>query len=392
MLRLHSPKRENFDSRVRFSCLVGSDSGERILWFSVPAAYGDFIAADRMDPFVIGLLFEASQQGYDLKVDGKMSEAFYYHFANGYSYLLSRLTDTGQAIKLLPSELVAERAGLMTIEGAGGHVATGFSAEIDSFQTYLTHNVEPAVAGYRISRFILNNVGSHGTTRHADEVFKKRLENASCFAAEVGIELIDINSNLGTFYGVTPFQLTHTIRNVAAAMIFQGYFSKFLYSSSFKYDECFVGPSYDMGYSEPYGLHLLSTELMSCISSGSEYSRLQKTINIADFEPTTRYLDICIEPRRASGPQNCSRCWKCARALLTFEALGVLDRYKDVFDLDQFQTHRDRYIATTLRDMSRKNPNDADIVAFMQDRIVNLPSTAKVLALRSRHKLAKLRG
>lgn len=387
MLYLHSPNRETVDERVRFSCIVESDHGARTLWFSVPAAFGDFLAADLMDPFVIGLLFEASQQGHDITVKGKVSEKFYYNFCNGYSYLLSRLTETGRGITLTPSETVSVQK-----EVSSGHVATGFSAGIDSFQTYITHNVEPAVAGYRISHFILNNVGSHGATKHAEKVFAQRLENAGRFAAEMAIDLIDINSNLGAFYGVTPFQLTHTLRNVAAAMIFQGYFDRFLYSSSFKYDECFVGPSYDMGYSEPFGLHLLSTDLMSCMSSGSEYSRLQKTINIADFEPTTRYLDICIEPMRASGPQNCSRCWKCARALLTFEALGVLERYEDVFDLDQFRAHRDRYIATTLRDMSRKNPNDADVVTFMQDRIVNLPSTAKIFALRSRQKLARLRG
>lgn len=387
MLHLHSPNRETVDERVRFSCIVESDHGARTLWFSVPTAFGDFLAADLMDPFVIGLLFEASQQGHDMTVKGKVSEKFYYNFSNGYSYLLSRLTETGRGITLIPSETVSGQK-----EVSSGHVATGFSAGIDSFQTYITHNVEPAVAGYRVSHFIFNNVGSHGATRHADKVFAQRLENAERFAAEMAIDLIDINSNLGEFYGVTPFQLTHTLRNVAAAMIFQGYFGKFLYSSSFKYDECFVGPSYDMGYSEPFALHLLSTDLMSCISSGSEYSRLQKTINIADFEPTTRYLDICIEPMRASGAQNCSRCWKCARALLTFEALGVLERYEGVFDLDQFRTHRDRYIATTLRDMSRKNPNDADVVAFMQDRIVNLPSSTKIFALRSRQKLARLRG
>lgn len=388
MLCLHSPKMETLDDRrVRFSCTVSSDDGRRSLWFSLPRAYGDQIRSDRLDPFVIGLLFEASQTGQDIRIEGAISEALHYQIANGFAYLLSRLTETGKAIELHPSDARSAVGG-----ADERHVAAGFSAGIDSFQTYITHNVDPAIDGYRLSHFIMNNVGSHGRSGQAERIFAERRNNVGRFAAEMGITLIDIASNLGAFYQGTPFQLTHTLRNVAAATVLQGYISRFLYSSSFRYDECFVGPTYDMGYAEPFALHLLSTDLLACISTGSEYSRLEKTINIAEYEPTYRYLDVCIDPSNAANRPNCSRCWKCSRALLTFEALGVLDRYDAVFDLDRFRTNRDRYIATTLRDMSKKNPNDADVVHFMRDRILNPPSTAKVLALRSRQKLAALRG
>lgn len=387
MLRLHSPKMETLDDlRAGFSCTVSSDDGQRSLWFSVPKALGEQIRPDLLDPFVIGLLFEASQTGQDMEIEGAMSEALHYQITNGFAYLLSQLTKTGKAIKLYPSDVRS------TVASADRrNVAAGFSAGIDSFQTYITHNVDPAINGYRISHFIMNNVGSHGGSDQADRVFAERRANVARFAAEMDIALIDIDSNLSAFYQDTPFQLTHTLRNAAAATVLQSYISRFLYSSSFRYDECFVGPTYDMGYTEPFALHLLSTDLLTCISTGSEYSRLEKTINIADYEPTYRYLDVCIDPKGAANRPNCSRCWKCSRALLTFEALGILGRYDAVFDLDIFKANRDRYIATTLHEMSKKNPNDADVVGFMRDRILNPPSMAKVLALRSRQKLRALR-
>lgn len=391
MLCLHSPTLETQDDlRVRFSCTVSSDDGRRSLWFSVPKTFGERIRSDLLDPFVIGLLFEASQTGQDIRIEGALSEALHYQVTNGFAYLLSQLTEAGKATKLHPSNVLSASAAAQD-QAEDRNVAAGFSAGIDSFQTYVTHNVDPAIDGYRISHFIMNNVGSHGRSDQADRIFAERRTNVARFADEMGIVLIDIDSNLGSFYQDTPFQLTHTLRNVAAATVLQGYLSRFLYSSSFRYDECFVGPTYDMGYTEPFALHLLSTDLLTCISSGSEYSRLEKTINIAVYEPTYRYLDVCINPSKTPGRLNCSRCWKCSRALLTFEALGVLDNYRAMFDLDAFRANRDCYIATTLRDMSKKNPNDADVVDFMRDRILNPPSTAKILALRSRQKIAALR-
>lgn len=386
MLTIQSPRKETRDGRVRFCCTVSSEEGSRSLWFSVPEALGDRIRTDLLDPFVIGLLFEASQTGQDIVVRGNLSERFHYSFRNGYAYLLSKLTADGKFIRLVPDDVGAEAAG-----PSERHVASGFSAGIDSFQTYLTHNVDPVIDGFRITRFVMNNVGSHGASERASRVFARRRANVANFAAEMGIELIDIDSNLAEFYLDTPFQLTHTLRNVAAAAVLQGYLGSFLYSSSFKYDECHVRPTYDMGYSEPYALHLLSTDLMACMSTGAEFSRLEKTVNITDHEPTYRYLDICIDPLGAGGRLNCSRCWKCCRALLTFEALGVLDRYAPVFDLETFRANRDRYMATTLRDMSRRNPNDADVLGFTRDRIKNPPSAAKIMALRSRQKMADLR-
>lgn len=386
MLSVHSPTKSVAEGRVRLAAAVDSEDGCRTLWFSLPEAFADHVDPACLDPFVITLLFEASRNGQDLTVKGRMSTRLFYNFSHGYAYLLSRLTEDSKIIRLLPSDL-GDRSG----SAGGDHVATGFSAGIDSFQTFIDHNVDPAIEGYRISHFLLNDVGSHGASMTAAEVFTDRRRRVARFANEMGIPLIDIQSNMADFFCGTPFQLTHTLRNVAAATLLQGYIGKFLYSSSFKYDECFVGPTYDVGYSEPYALHLLSTDDLTCISSGSRYSRLEKTINISQFEPTYRYLDVCVDPAAGGDKPNCSRCWKCSRALLTFEALGVLDRYHEVFDLDVFRAHRDRYIATTLHDMSRKNPNDADVLQFSRDRLINPPSAAKIIALRSRQKLASLR-
>ena len=198
MLRLHSLNKDQADDRIRLSCIVDSDAGRRSLWFSLPPALADHVEGRVFDPFVIGLLFEASQSGQDIVIEGKISERLHYGIANGYAYLLSRLTEAGQPIRLLPDDI----AGLNATEG---HVAAGFSAGIDSFQTYIDHNAESVAPTFRISCFLMNNVGSHGGSDQADIVFARRRDNVRAFADETGIRLIDINSNLADLYLNTPF-------------------------------------------------------------------------------------------------------------------------------------------------------------------------------------------
>ena len=142
----------------------------------------------------------------------------------------------------------------------------------------------------------------------------------------------------------------------------QQLFGKYLYASGVRYQDCKVGTAYDIAYADPMSVHLLSTETLECISSGCQYSRVEKTIRVSAFL-SRKYLDVCARNRTIAG--NCSTCWKCARTLLTLDTLGCEHLYDGVFDLNAWATIRNRYIRTVL--LSR-NPLLREIVELAKTR------------------------
>ena len=90
---------------------------------------------------------------------------------------------------------------------------------------------------------------------------------------------------------------------------------------------------------------------------------------------------------------NCSACDKCLRTLLTLEVLGVLERYRAVFDLDVYARHRDRFIATVLAEHAGDNAL-RDLHALLQARAFPIPPAARrrARALALRRVLGRLPG
>lgn len=91
---------------------------------------------------------------------------------------------------------------------------------------------------------------------------------------------------------------------------------------------------------------------------------------IADYEPATRYQNVCSNHDTLD--TNCSICPKCCRTLLTLELIGKLDAFRSVFDVDKYRRKARRlFIAETLvgadREMFFRH-----IVDLAEERGVNL--------------------
>jgi hypothetical protein len=88
---------------------------------------------------------------------------------------------------------------------------------------------------------------------------------------------------------------------------------------------------------------LLSTESVTFYSAGSNYSRVQKTQIVSEFELSYQYLNVCLFKIK-----NCGRCLKCKRTLLTLDILGCIEKYRNVFNLDAFYKIKDSYIKEVI--------------------------------------------
>lgn len=346
---------------LEYSARVDRSAGAAHLWYRVEQRFADLLTTSS-DAALVALLIPAMAAGEDIQVDGEISERLYRSVAGPYQELLQAVIPSLHRVAVHPARF---RPPGPRPPG----VATGFSGGIDSFCVLADHYYADGPADHRVTHLLFNNVGSHGVD--GQKLFQERRARAASAAAEVGLPLVVVDSNVDAFYG-TPlgFQQTHTPRNASVALLLQGGIGRFLYASTYAQMDAFVGPTYDMSYSDTVALPLLATESLETVSTGGEHSRVEKTLRVSDLPSSYRALDVCA---RGDAAGNCSACAKCMRTLLTLEIAGVVERYASAFDLAVYRRERDRYCGTVLRS---KAPLNREIVRFAAERGYRFPMSA----------------
>ena len=331
------------------------------LWFSLSEEFADLVS-DRSDAPLVALLIPAMLQGEDIHIEGTISEKLFYNISGPYQKVLKLIIPSLHLINIIPSDV-------QPAHQIGEGVAMGFSGGIDSFCVLADHHYADVPEGFKITHLLFNNVGSHGPDENGSRrLFQKRYARMKPTTERIELPFIAIDSNMDLFYHGLDFQLTHTPRNASIALLLQRGFKRFLYASAYHYSNSFVGPSNDMAYSDTVTLPLLSTEALDMISSGSQYTRVEKTLKVARIEESYRSLDVCVE--EDTQMMNCSSCFKCKRTMLTLEIAGELERYADVFDLNTYRKIRDLYIEEVLHS---KDPLLQEIASFIRINGFKLP-------------------
>jgi hypothetical protein len=349
-LVIEAPRSEITNGEFRLTAAIGGPiPGE--CFYALPEAYADWVDAGRADCFMVGLLYTAMFAGVDIEVRAAVSEkllfdlnAYAIPMLNGFDPRLKRIQITAAATAATPYP-------------DARHVGTGFSGGIDSFFTIYERGIRPETPeNFRIDTLFFFNVGSHGMgstperLQWLEEKFQARLKHLAGFAAEIGLPVIPVNSNLHRFHQSGHLQ-THTLASMSAALFVGRRLGKYYFGSA-GYDYHALIRNADTHDSEialldPMLLPLLSTESFMPIADGAEFSRTGKTARIVDFEPAHRYLNVCGNPETID--TNCSVCFKCKRTMLTLDILGCLDRFAGVFTLDRYRGREEkRFIAEML--------------------------------------------
>lgn len=71
--------------------------------------------------------------------------------------------------------------------------------------------------------------------------------------------------------------------------------------------------------------------------------------------------------------KNCGRCEKCTRTLLALDALGALDKYRDVFDVDYYLSHKQSYFKTLCIQRSLHNEIIWNYILILSIRFIGKP-------------------
>ncbi len=366
-MKISSPEILQENGEILYRVRVETSAGPDTLWYSVPEQFGDLIT-DSCDAPLVALLIPAMACGEDIHVAGKLSERLFHTLSRPYQRLMQHVIPSLRQVRIYPTEIQSA----IHVRSA---VATGFSAGVDSFCVLADHYYSEVPAAFKVTHLLFNNVGSHGSGSRGERLFRARYARTAPVAAQIGLPLVRINSNVDTYYGKTlDFQRTHTPRNASVALLLQRGVGRYLYASAFDYTHAFVGATYDMAYCDAIALPLLSTEVLDALSVGSEYTRVEKTLRVAAATNSHNVLDVCTHPDRAG---NCSGCWKCMRTLLTLEIAGLLESYSASFDLDTYARRRNKYIREVL---VSDEPLLREIVHFAKQRDFAFPLSSRLHA------------
>jgi hypothetical protein len=205
-------------------------------------------------------------------------------------------------------------------------------------------------------------------------LFEDRWNLLKDYGASVGLATVGVDSNLDELLKAS-FAHTHIPRNTTAVLLLQRLFSKYLVSSGARFDDCRIAPSTDVAYADPVAVHLLSTETLQCISTGCQYSRVEKTRRAITVPGCERMLNVCNHP--PPGGSNCSRCYKCLRTLSALDVMGELERFKEAFDLTAYRRRRFDYLML-LRGRAKADTFIREVYEFSKQPDANVPRYAKL--------------
>lgn len=333
VITIRRPKIVTRDGRSRLSAQIDVAGDIREVWFEVEEKYGGFLCFERSDAFLVGLLNWAMRERCDFVCEAPIGEELLYQIR---TYLIPSLV---KASKTLYAPKITAEIDAGTLPNAGA-VGTGISCGIDSLHA-VASNAQSPFPHLRLTHLILNNVGAFF---HDDEdrQFRWQTAHAKQFAREYGFEFIETNSNFAEAFPQNHL-LTHTYSSIFSVLVLQKLWGVYFYASSGENFTAFnlrENEKHDAAHYELLSLPCFSSRQLKIYSEGGAKTRFEKTKMLVNFVPAQKYLHVCT----SDSGGNCNICGKCKRTLITLDALGALEKFRGVFDVDSYKSKRRKYL------------------------------------------------
>ncbi len=335
---------------------------------------------------MLGLLYPAMRAGENIHVKGEISAQLLRSLNHDVILFLKKFDTTLNSI-----QITADATNSQNFQGKG--IGTGFSGGVDSFSTLLDRYISEDSQEKKLNGLLFLNVGSHGWGEGLDKqecahkLFLARYKYLHTFTEEIGLPFIQIGSNLHSFYP-EGHQKTHTLTAIAAVLAMQKFFCRYYYASSGlnhsqieKFSTRYRG--IDIGaYGDPTLLPLLSTEALVFQDDGTQYTRVEKIKKIANYEPTYRFLNVCVAWNvsvtwRKNSVENCSACPKCWRTIMPLKIIGKAKDFDSVFDLNKYQNEHEHSFQISQVINQYIDPFASSIIALAKSHKYRIPGLFK---------------
>lgn len=341
-------------------------------WFSVKRPYDSWLTPDVYDAFLVSAIWPCMCYNEDITIKGNVTKSIY---KNILYYIIPFLKDIRPQFHLIKIDV----EGFKDSETNDlGIIGTGFSGGIDSFSTIYDRFYIEKDKQYKINTLFFFNIGQYGNIKSESSLNNalKHFNLSKIFADEVGLPYVFMNSNMFDFYKPEWEYDAGPLCRAASILVFQKVISIFYVASSYSYTQlCDFQSFYHLDeVSEPFLYSLLSTTHCRMMLDGGQEKRTEKTIKLLDYEPTQRHLNVCVnENLDLSKEKNCSVCHKCNRTLSILEAIGALDKYSKVFDIDKYKKQSQEFKSRARLQYS-ENPFYKDILDFLNAQGIKTPS------------------
>lgn len=342
------------------------------LWFAVKNDQEEYLAAGRADAFVMVMLASAMRHSYDIVCEDPMSEQLHYQLC---SSLIPALASAGMLYRRIAIHAPLTSESYPNKNATG----TGFSGGADCLYTIMTHGKDSEYPLTHIAVFNAVTFQKYGNGYR--ELFRKTCSAAERFAFEQGLETVFVDTN---FYEILAENDTNSfcsMRHFACALALRGLFSRYYISSFVSAHEFCLDTAIDANY-DLLSTSCVSTESLTFYSSGSEVLRCEKLIRLSDWEPSYRWLHACFG-KRIVGQRNCGICKKCKEAQTILYALGKLDRYKAVFDVEQYKKRFPEHLAYIMA--NQDDPRARQVMQVVRAQNIPVPSRVYALERQIRH-------
>ena len=361
---------------------VESPYAEKTIYFEVDATYGDMLADDTYDAFVLVPLYLAMYHKQDLHICGNISKKLYQNIK---WYIPKIFCDFSDALS--PVKFIVD--GFSPPKPKGNLIGAGISCGADSLSTIYDHFINETDPGYRINALFLFNSGTHGNFEDpsTQKFFQARYNRNINAADELGLPVYTVTCNLHAFThkiaGMKSEYLAKFPFLAGAKAGYLGIYScifslqnsirRYYFSNGLSYEQIKKFSTYyhdyDMlGFCELYLVPLIQTERLELIIDGCQYRRVDKLKKIADWGIAQKYLNVCLDKT-----SDASNCPKCLMTLLTLEILGKLDEFSEVFDLTEYRRVSSAYKLRCLKDYG-KNPFETENIDFARENNFPMPT------------------
>lgn len=317
---------------------IKSPFKEDKLWVAVEEKNADMLTDEVYDPFVLVPLFLGMYYGQDVHIQGKISPRLYHNVNHYLMNIFDRFSDKTKPVKFI----VDGFQKVEQIAGGGQLIGTGISCGIDSLLTIYENFIQEEDPNFKINSLFFVNCGTHGDylDKSSHKKFTDRVHLNGEAAKELGLPMYVIDSNFHSFAYQIGEQRFVYLAIYSCILSMQKYVKRYYTSSNYSYDEImeFTNLSYDYDiaeYCESFMPHLVSTECFELVIDGCQYTRGEKLEKISEWDFAQKHLNVCIHP--LEGGYNCSCCQKCYWTLIPLEAMGKLNKFSSVFDLNVYR-------------------------------------------------------
>ena len=363
---LGAPYLETSESGVRLCSDVTLHGKSETVWIEVSPENAKYLTDDRLDAFVLPFLPTAWAEGAEIVCEAPVSRRLLYQLKHYEIPAVAKHTAAFSEV-CLTAEPTDDK---LPFEGC---VATGWTGGVDSMYTLMTmlKTTEPA---YRLTHLLVYNCGTLESD-HNEELLHflaQRAQNG--IGRETGLQLMWINSNLQEILN-EPYIAVAVYRMGAMLLALQKKFRMYYHSSGYQFDVLAFDETH-CAYHDMMTLQNICTDTTEFYSSGGTRSRIGKICELTGYETSYRYLHPCIY---TTNSKNCGRCPKCIRTMTALYALGALQKYSEVFDTEEFEKNRDRYIADVVANRQNQHYGEVYSLLLQQNMITE---KARVLASR----------